>query len=1100
MAKTYKELKSSANKIKIEEVPLANTAGRLGAHLEDVVDTVDEDITLIKKDYTQKSEMLVISNANPTTSPTLNGQFHYNDPEGRMFIAVNPLLSKIEGRSLLGTAPASWKIRYDKNSGEVSSFEQDGSPLLRSSSEQIIDINELEATYDGVIPEDREGYKRTLYYGVEPNDTEVATLEMRSPTLYAAYAVAGWLEVASQKKVDSLEAQYRTMNSMYILSVPGEIRTTGAGFNILDYTYVHGSDYIEFYIYGVSAALGNITFFDANKEFMYSQSIIIDTISRFKMCVPEAAYYCRTSEYTAIEGIPLQKNTIVNIDKSKYKRSKFIDTSNIINGTYSPNDVGIVGAQPSYTNNIPNYVETELIPTEYGDAWLANLGTTKAGFWLLFDENKTLLAYNNTLPDSRLVNLPNAKYISFLLSAPNMGEMRIIKSTDYNGVISDTWIKKSKYQDIDPNQAKDFAKIKTSTNVYNVELEFGPVLEYINNPTIKGSIESFTGKILPNDRFELGKYTDILGASAIKVSPASGDISSVVGFYRNDYSPISSAANHFDFYSPFISNVSVTFIVPDEAAFFLMYASSTAGAVYDNNYSLSYTSIESVDKIMLGQYNLRYRYSMIGGSVVYTPDVIPAYAVSEHIAIPKGMSTLVYSKNESLQTTESNYNTTTYFYGEDGTFIGDVGGDTLINYEKSLIIPLGATYFTVYNSVSTDGTNFNRYPLQYTFATGDRIIPGEENSIVFNIDENNRAIYKKIAELDVPIPPYEDYTPALIKFKAPVNISRLVNTPGSVDISDSLDMSFDWGMLRLPSNYTAGGTPVPLIISCHGAGGLVNGTSGSIDVNTHRGILIRMGYAVMDMNGLPTAYAGRESELHYGCPITLQCYVAGYNYVMEHYNLKKDGCFVEGASMGGMSSLQLAVCPQIPCMAYAGFCPAMDTFKQPFMNSWDGIRARTEIPALFGFENRAPVVGSIPSEAEIQMFKNNMDKVLGYYPIFKTLTSGKVMTLFDTIPSNSADSDPAESAIYEEFIMKFPVPLKIWHNTDDTVVRARYSRYLCRSIRNGGGIAYLHEMPTGGHNAWDNGPKTNVLIDLDGNEFLVSTSVYEKALWYRRWI
>ena len=203
MAKTYKELKGSANKIKIEEVPLANTADRLGTHLEDIVDTVDEDITQIKKNYTLKSQMLVISETNPTAPPPLNGQFHYNKLENRMFVAASgnaSPLTQIEGRSLLGTAPATWKIRYNQDSGKVSHFEQnEGGPLMRASAEQIVDDNELEVEYYGEIPEDRDGYKKTLFYGVKPNKTENRMFVAASgnPTLYATYELTGWVEIES---------------------------------------------------------------------------------------------------------------------------------------------------------------------------------------------------------------------------------------------------------------------------------------------------------------------------------------------------------------------------------------------------------------------------------------------------------------------------------------------------------------------------------------------------------------------------------------------------------------------------------------------------------------------------------------------------------------------------------------------------------------------------------------------------------------------------------------------------------------------------------------------------------------------------------------
>ena len=134
----------------------------------------------------------------PTNQPTLLGQTYYNKTDDTLFIAVDRRTStKSDLLRLENSAPASWKIRYDKDIGLVSSFEQmEGIPLMRASAEQIVYGNELEVEYYGEMPEDREGYKKTLFYGVEPNDTAVATLEMKSPSLYATYAVAGWFEVA----------------------------------------------------------------------------------------------------------------------------------------------------------------------------------------------------------------------------------------------------------------------------------------------------------------------------------------------------------------------------------------------------------------------------------------------------------------------------------------------------------------------------------------------------------------------------------------------------------------------------------------------------------------------------------------------------------------------------------------------------------------------------------------------------------------------------------------------------------------------------------------------------------------------------------------
>ena len=39
-------------------------------------------------DYAKKDEMLIVSQSNPTTPPTSNGQMHYNKKDNRMFIAA----------------------------------------------------------------------------------------------------------------------------------------------------------------------------------------------------------------------------------------------------------------------------------------------------------------------------------------------------------------------------------------------------------------------------------------------------------------------------------------------------------------------------------------------------------------------------------------------------------------------------------------------------------------------------------------------------------------------------------------------------------------------------------------------------------------------------------------------------------------------------------------------------------------------------------------------------------------------------------------------------------------------------------------------------
>ena len=160
----------------------------------------------------KKDDMLVISDGNPSIPPAFDGQYFYNRVDKRMFIAASgnasPLTQQIESRSLLGTAPATWKIRYNQDSGKVSHFEQmEGGPLMRASAEPVTDSNELEVEYYGEMPEDRKGYDKTLFYGVEPKETGITTLEIKNSTLYAIYSATGWVEVAGMDFVDSLNAK-----------------------------------------------------------------------------------------------------------------------------------------------------------------------------------------------------------------------------------------------------------------------------------------------------------------------------------------------------------------------------------------------------------------------------------------------------------------------------------------------------------------------------------------------------------------------------------------------------------------------------------------------------------------------------------------------------------------------------------------------------------------------------------------------------------------------------------------------------------------------------------------------------------------------------
>jgi pimeloyl-ACP methyl ester carboxylesterase len=284
----------------------------------------------------------------------------------------------------------------------------------------------------------------------------------------------------------------------------------------------------------------------------------------------------------------------------------------------------------------------------------------------------------------------------------------------------------------------------------------------------------------------------------------------------------------------------------------------------------------------------------------------------------------------------------------------------------------------------------------------------------------------------------------------------------------------DYGYIMLPENYTKDGEPTRLVIICHGAGASFD-TYKSFNAKTNsQTYWLDMGYAIMDMYACPPAL-GDKSEMHYGNPTVLECYEKGYEYVMKRFNLKTDGIFVLGSSMGGLSSFQIVQSGKFPVLAQVANCPVIDLFKQAYCNPWTTVTYQREhISSYFGFEGTKPAFTNSKhslSQAEIDYFRNNFEKVIPYSPIFANVTSGDITSIFDKLPANATVADAPEAALYSQLTATHPCPLLIIHNKNDSTVSYRYSEYLKGMLERGGSNVELVLYDTGNHNAWDNGPQ-----------------------------
>ena len=298
----------------------------------------------------------------------------------------------------------------------------------------------------------------------------------------------------------------------------------------------------------------------------------------------------------------------------------------------------------------------------------------------------------------------------------------------------------------------------------------------------------------------------------------------------------------------------------------------------------------------------------------------------------------------------------------------------------------------------------------------------------------------------------------------------------------------DSGCLWIPTNYKSIGTPSRLVIFCHGSGEKID-TETSTLPNPFQ-YLLKMGYAVLDMNGIPTEITGDGNGRHFNAPFALSSYTKGYQYVIDNYNLKKE-VFITGMSLGGMMANQLVQSGTIPVIAAGLFCPVTDYFKQAWCRPWqtDQRKLIAKYFLMNNYNTFSFTSTGTPTSEEIEYFKNNVDKIIGYNPMIKNEMYWD--DSYYQYPHSNENTD------YLKLRKTYPVPIKIWHNLNDGTVLPVYSEYFIKSIKKAGGIAELKNFETGGHNAWDNGENRS-LTDINGNKFTLKQSGYELIKWFKR--
>lgn len=291
----------------------------------------------------------------------------------------------------------------------------------------------------------------------------------------------------------------------------------------------------------------------------------------------------------------------------------------------------------------------------------------------------------------------------------------------------------------------------------------------------------------------------------------------------------------------------------------------------------------------------------------------------------------------------------------------------------------------------------------------------------------------------------------------PVRINMCQQPDDSVSsITSQYTDSEDHGILHLPESYDPKGRPTPLIIYLHGAAERYDKNSTRFGDNVrYSPEWSAMGYAQLDVDMIPEIYGMTAANTSGTCDDEA-CVLSAYRWVVEHYNIRRDGVYLFGRSRGGMAVQRILArynpqkMPVICALSNAGAnCVLVyNLFRgNPKTAWWNAFCTSTGLAAF-----NPPTIGTtsiLPRQSSIVSFLRNhlsvwWDKAKVCIPLItdnptEYQTPEQIfdflMTSYATVPSDP--STPLGIDFLENFVMKCtfksPVPLRFDWCVGDTI-------------------------------------------------------------------
>ena len=291
----------------------------------------------------------------------------------------------------------------------------------------------------------------------------------------------------------------------------------------------------------------------------------------------------------------------------------------------------------------------------------------------------------------------------------------------------------------------------------------------------------------------------------------------------------------------------------------------------------------------------------------------------------------------------------------------------------------------------------------------------------------------------------------------------------------------DTGVVVMPNNYSINGTPVPLVIFCHGSteGNDFVSRSSTGEHFMVSEFLAKNGYAVADCSGITDLYYNEDSTDYYkGEGIGALSYSTAIknlvSYLLNNYNIRTDGVYLSCKSIGGIVTSYLAATTPFKINAVGMIAPALSPTISAYNHAQkltDG--ANMEIHQL-GI-NYSFTANSFTDTDETSIL-NNISKwrqIDGFF-IGTDVSDVEMGNIVENSHSYRGDTTsglvigddsvvPLRKANWDTLIQKnrtLTVPVKIWISSGDKAVFYSNSQLYVKMAENGGSDCVLETMPS----------------------------------------